>query len=594
MIEASAAMSLARMIRTVRSLLLATVLVGMTLSGSPPAPLQAQEPGGRPVPPGVRVVPDVVFRVHGAETLRLDLLLPMSGAPVPAIVYVGGADGSGRADLLWTEAVHLATLGFAGALIDYRPRAAGTRMPIAAAVSDAKLAVRWLRAHAGEYGLDGSRIGMVGAGPSGLVAALAGLPQWFGVGSNDNVSFWAEPGAVALIEVPLDLADDGLSPAIQDVLDAVLATPDAAPAAGSERNLPLRERISPVSYFGDGATRDVREHVPPFLFLHGTADEHVPFRHSEVLARALQTQGLTARLFTAEEARQGFFRTPEWSARTLAVLGDFFRSTLAGTVFHAGWLDSRPAWAPDGERIAFHSNYGGEMGIWIMNADGSALRRIARGREPTWSPDGSRLAFESGEGRLASVRIDGSDLVLLTRDTAEFVHSVSWSPDGAHIAYSSWADDQLYVIRVADGHVRRLTDAPGGNACSSWFPDGSRIAFHSGRDGQAELYVAALDGTFLDRLTDTPAHEFCPSVSPDGRRIVFQRRASELHEHIDLFAIELDSRTEVNLTNHAANDRYASWSPDGRWIAFASTRGGNSDIYVISADGTELQRLTSR
>jgi Tol biopolymer transport system component len=147
---------------------------------------------------------------------------------------------------------------------------------------------------------------------------------------------------------------------------------------------------------------------------------------------------------------------------------------------------------------------------------------------------------------------------------------------------------------VADGHVRRLTDTPGGNACSSWFPDGSRIAFHSGRDGQAELYVMALDGTFLERLTDTPAHEFCPSVSPDGRRIVFQRRASELHEHIDLFAIELDSRTKVNLTNHAANDRYASWSPDGRWIAFASTRGGNSDIYVISADGTELQRLTSR
>jgi TolB protein len=56
----------------------------------------------------------------------------------------------------------------------------------------------------------------------------------------------------------------------------------------------------------------------------------------------------------------------------------------------------------------------------------------------------------------------------------------------------------------------------------------------------------------------------------------------------------LDGGADVNLTNHLGNDRWASWSPHGSWIVFASTRGGNSDIYILRADGTELRRLTNR
>jgi hypothetical protein len=91
-----------------------------------------------------------------------------------------------------------------------------------------KLAVRWLRAHADEYGIDRSRIGMLGAYQSGLVAALAGLPQWFGIGSNDNVRYTAEAGAVALIGVPLDLADQGLSAPMQHFLEEALRTSGGA------------------------------------------------------------------------------------------------------------------------------------------------------------------------------------------------------------------------------------------------------------------------------------------------------------------------------------------------------------------------------
>jgi TolB protein len=83
-----------------------------------------------------------------------------------------------------------------------------------------------------------------------------------------------------------------------------------------------------------------------------------------------------------------------------------------------------------------------------------------------------------------------------------------------------------------------LTDSPGGNGCSSWFPDGSRLAFHSGRHDQSELYALSLADNVLERLTDSSSRELCPTVSRDGRRIVFQRRATDVHEHIDLFMME--------------------------------------------------------
>jgi Tol biopolymer transport system component len=81
--------------------------------------------------------------------------------------------------------------------------------------------------------------------------------------------------------------------------------------------------------------------------------------------------------------------------------------------------DGFPAFSPDGRRIAFSSNRGGEGDLWIMNANGSGQRRLAgiKGRDdwmPTWSQDGSRLAFSSvdaaGRGVIYTVGADGKGL----------------------------------------------------------------------------------------------------------------------------------------------------------------------------------------
>jgi Tol biopolymer transport system component len=62
--------------------------------------------------------------------------------------------------------------------------------------------------------------------------------------------------------------------------------------------------------------------------------------------------------------------------------------------------DYDPAWAPDGSRIAFTSNRGGDYGIWLVGAEGAAEPSpVATGEGnaymPSWAPDGTRLAFAS-------------------------------------------------------------------------------------------------------------------------------------------------------------------------------------------------------
>jgi Tol biopolymer transport system component len=583
----------------IRQAVLLVFLLGLTASsqgchGS--GPDASSEEMALRLPRGVQHLANIEFRVEGVDTIRMDLLLPSATPPRPAIVFVGGHHGATRSAQLAEYAAELAARGFVSAIIDYRPRAMGTRLPLSAASADAKLAVRWLRANSAAYGVDRARVGLVGAAEGGLVAAVAGLPNWFGVGSNDNVRFPSEVQAVALLEPLLDLADATLTEPARAFLDTVLmsTTPMQERSGGLEIDLPLRERISPVNYFGGGATRDVREHVPPFWFAHGTADRVFPFRHSERLAGELRARGFHAEVFQASGGEHGFFQTNEWKNVTIDALADFFQRTLVDSVAPTGWLDATPMWSPGGDEIVFHSTYGGEWGVWVARTDGTQLRRLAAGREAAWSPDGLRVVFESGEGRLATVNADGSDFRLVTADTGEFVYAPSWSPDGTYIAVSSWVDNQLHLMRLSDGHTRRLTNTSGGNGCSSWFPDGSRIAFHSNRDGQAELYVMEVSDDVATRLTKTQTHEFCPRVSPDGKRVAFQRRTADVHELIDIWVMDLASGEEWNITNHRANDRWASWSPDGAWIAFTSTRGGNSDIYIVRPDGSGLRRITSR
>ena len=135
------------------------------------------------------------------------------------------------------------------------------------------------------------------------------------------------------------------------------------------------------------------------------------------------------------------------------------------------------AWSPDGQRIAFaevdrspgRGTDDADAGLWVMNADGSNPRRVARNAassDPAWSPDGRRIAFRRFD-RLAEnsdlfvVNADGSGLRRLTRhaaSVAERAHLArwfAWSPDGRTIAFLH--NREVYIVKADGSGERRLT-----------------------------------------------------------------------------------------------------------------------------------------
>ena len=136
-----------------------------------------------------------------------------------------------------------------------------------------------------------------------------------------------------------------------------------------------------------------------------------------------------------------------------------------------------------------------------------------------------------------------------------------------------------------------------------WSPDGRSIVFTSDRDGSADLYRVAPDGSALERLTDNPAYDDQAAFSPNSAQLVFVSSRSGGIAHV--WTMDVQTRRVKALTSGAGSDFRPAWSPDGKWIAFSSDRGSTwpfahgrwehlqlVDLYVIHPDGSGLKRIT--
>jgi Tol biopolymer transport system component len=250
--------------------------------------------------------------------------------------------------------------------------------------------------------------------------------------------------------------------------------------------------------------------------------------------------------------------------------------------------------ADDEEVIAFTSEQDGNAEIYIMNADGSNPQRLtndpAYDAWPVWSPDGSQIAFTStrnGKADIYLMSADGSNLRRLTYDDAADIWP-DWSPDGKQIAFVSRRDGnfEVYVIHVDGTHLQRLTNTSAHEDFATWSPDGTQIVF-SRVEGNDGTYIINADGSEERQLTEIVALE--PAWSPDGTRIAF---GSDHGGFRGIYIIDADGSNIQRLSDTRLGENCPDWSPDGTKLVFASWRDGDGEIYIMDADGGNLQKLT--
>ena len=167
-----------------------------------------------------------------------------------------------------------------------------------------------------------------------------------------------------------------------------------------------------------------------------------------------------------------------------------------------------PIWSPDGSRIAFTTTRDGNSEIYVMNKDGSGLRRMtnhpAIDVSPTWSPSGNQLAWVSdrtGTGRIYIMNADGTGQRVLINEEA---YRPTWSSEPFNeIAYAARTGPgyDIKVYSFQTGESRRITDGIGSNESPAFAPNGRHIAFTSTRNGKVQVYTVARDGNDLRKIT---------------------------------------------------------------------------------------------
>ncbi|GAA4981588.1 alpha/beta hydrolase [Kineococcus glutinatus] len=241
----------------------------------------------------------LVFAERDTGPLVLDLIVPPAQVPPPVVVWLhGGGWAFGDRHLAPDLRRHFAARGIAMATIEYR--LSGQAL-FPAQLHDVRAAVRHLRRHAAQLGVDGSRIGLWGSSAGGHLAALAGVTGHLAVLPGEPVGDGDPDAAVQAVAEgygPVDLvrvvADSGAPPAM-----AGPNAPESRLLGGLPAELPEQARAaSPLAH--------VTAAAPPFQIAHGTADVLVRADQSVALHEALVAAGVESALHLLEGFRHGF------------------------------------------------------------------------------------------------------------------------------------------------------------------------------------------------------------------------------------------------------------------------------------------------
>jgi acetyl esterase/lipase len=275
-------------------------------------------------PRGVTGHPGVVYAtLPGYRPLTLDIYTPAkSGGPKPLVIYihgggwVGGSERNAAAFQTFPDVLaDLASRGYVVASLTYR-LSGEARFP--AAAQDVDAAIRWLKGHAVDYGIDKTRVAVWGGSAGGQLAALAAADCSPGdtKGESDCVQ------AAAIWYGVFDFSTLPPGPA-----------PGAAAPGGPAGYLGCAPQACPDVAARASAVTFIDHKTPPFLLIHGTADRTVPVTQSREMIERLRAGGVKADFIELPGIDHSFMgKTPEETRaahlKALQATFDFFDSTV--------------------------------------------------------------------------------------------------------------------------------------------------------------------------------------------------------------------------------------------------------------------------
>ncbi|MGE0353049.1 MAG: DPP IV N-terminal domain-containing protein [Gemmatimonadales bacterium] len=209
-------------------------------------------------------------------------------------------------------------------------------------------------------------------------------------------------------------------------------------------------------------------------------------------------------------------------ARTGHVIRRLLKSSFSANFETFRFIYSSTAWSPDGRYLALTAKRGPRDDIVVLDVKRNrVVHRIKVDLNgvttPAWSPDGRQIVFTGYDGGLSDlfiVNADGTDLRRLTNDKYADLQPV-WSPDGRSIAFSTdrgpetdfnllrFSNQRLALYHLDTGRIEVLDHmTEGRNVSPQWSPDGRSLAFVSDRTGLANIFLINLEEDQLYQVTN--------------------------------------------------------------------------------------------
>lgn len=287
-----------------------------------------------------------------------------------------------------------------------------------------------------------------------------------------------------------------------------------------------------------------------------------------------------------------------------------------------------PIWHPSGDFIGFNhtslksidypngidcwgvQNFVGDSaGFWIINPDGTNMRRIFPYKlpNPAWSPNGEWIAFNLPIGnevhifkmKFTGTGFDTTSLIQLTTEGRNFLPA--WNPDGQWIAFDSNDDSPngmqfIWKMKADGSNKERITYDPssGEIRMPNWSPGGDKIVHQRYIGiGSPEIFSMDNSGNNPIRLTYDNLFDRHPKYSSDGTKIAFGSNGN-------IWIMDSVGNNKQQLTTSGVDVSFGlpfSWSPDGSKIVYTDYRSddwgyNNGTLWILNINSWEKRQLT--
>ncbi|MGC8400109.1 alpha/beta hydrolase fold domain-containing protein [Enterobacter mori] len=288
---------------------------------------------------------DVVYAqlksTRSVRQLHLSVLVPRNNDLKPAIIYFpGGGFTTAERDKFIEMRMALAKAGYVVAAAEYRPIPDTFPAP----VLDAKAAVRYLRQHANDYGIDPGRIGVLGDSAGGWLVQMLGTTN--GDKSFDRGDFLSQSSDVQAVATLYGISDlrnigEGFPDDIQEVHQSPAATEALLVNGAAFRNFAGASITStPQKALSASPIGHLSGRKPPFLIMHGSKDSLVSPEQSAQLYDALRKSGARADYVLVNGAEHGDYHW--YQPVVINRVVDWFRQTLGTSEKQSGKSTAEP------------------------------------------------------------------------------------------------------------------------------------------------------------------------------------------------------------------------------------------------------------